>query len=111
MFPSLKIFVYLIYYTNLKKFVFTFKLLLFYDLHIKKSDFLNKKNYCVVSINLFKIFLKKTTKKGNILKYSDNEFKDAKNFPVIVHFAGEKPRKKNCFHPLSYLYHQYRSEV
>ena len=53
----------------------------------------------------------RATKKGNVLKYSDNEFKDAKKFPVIVHFAGEKPRKKNCFHPLSYLYHQYRSEV
>ena len=48
----------------------------------------------------------RATKKGNVLKYSDNEFKDAKNFPVIVHLAGETPRKKNCVHPLSYLYYQ-----
>lgn len=53
----------------------------------------------------------RATKRGKVLKYSDDEFREAKNSPIIVHFAGEKPRKKSCFHPLSYLYHQYRSEV
>ena len=42
--------------------------------------------------------------------YPKDEFKEAKDNPIIIHFAWEKPWKKTCFHPKAYLYHQYRKE-
>lgn len=53
----------------------------------------------------------RTTKNRKILKYSKKEFKEAKKNPVIVHYASKKPWNNTCFHPLEYLYHQYREEI
>ena len=53
----------------------------------------------------------RATKHWKHLWYTDEEFIEAKNNPIIIHFAGEKPWKQNCFHPLAYLYHNYREEV
>ncbi|GHW02775.1 general stress protein A [candidate division SR1 bacterium] len=40
--------------------------------------------------------------------FSQKERKKAKTDPVIIHFAGTKPWKKYCFHPLRHKYHAYR---
>lgn len=54
----------------------------------------------------------RTTKYGrNILWYSKKEFYEAKNNPVIVHYASKKPWNNTCYHPLEFLYHKYRLEA
>lgn len=52
----------------------------------------------------------RATKTWKYLWYTNEEFKEAKDNPVIIHFAWEKPRNQNCFHPLASLYHKYRAE-
>lgn len=52
-----------------------------------------------------------TTNKRNVLWYAKDEFLDAKNNSVIIHYASKKPWNNTCYHPLEYLYHQYRKEA
>lgn len=40
--------------------------------------------------------------------FSNDEYKDAKHNPIIIHYACAKPRNKRCFHPKRKLYHKYR---
>ena len=53
----------------------------------------------------------RTTNNYKILWYTKKEFYEAKNYPVIIHYASKKPWNNTCSHPLEYLYHQYREEI
>ncbi len=46
-----------------------------------------------------------------VLWYSKEEFKEARNNPVIIHFAGEKPWNKYCWHPMKYKYFEYKKQT
>ena len=52
----------------------------------------------------------RTTRSWKYLWYTKEEFYEAKNNPIIIHYASKKPRSNICYHPLKYLYNQYRQE-
>lgn len=51
------------------------------------------------------------TNSYNNLWYCEKDFFDAKNYPIILHFAWEKPWKYFCDHPKKDIYWQYRNQT
>mgnify|MGYP003770710183 CR=1 FL=1 len=52
----------------------------------------------------------RTTKSWKYLWYTKEEFYEAKNNPIIIHYASKKPWSNICYHPLKNLYNKYRKE-
>ncbi len=95
-----------IFYKWMNEFI---KKLTFHDQDILNIILENKRNSLHPKFNALPFL--RTTKNWKILWYSKKEFDEAKNNPIVIHYASKKPWNNTCSHPLEYLYHQYRKEI